>query len=47
MGNEVGLIRTLYTDCDYDIISKRKVVNINNEKRQTTELYILKDIFKK
>lgn len=46
-GNEVGLIRTLYTDCDYDIISKRKVVKISGEKKQTTELYFVKGIFKR
>ena len=45
MGNEIGLIRSLYTDCEFDIISKRKVVNINGKKKQTTELYFVKNFF--
>ncbi len=34
MGNEIGLIRTLYTDCDYDITSKSKTNIYNNVKKQ-------------
>ncbi len=34
MGNEVGLIRTLYTDCNYDITSKSKTGNFEGTKKQ-------------
>jgi len=34
MGNEIGLIRSLYTDCDYDITSKLKTGTYNNVKKQ-------------
>ncbi len=34
MGNEIGLIRSLYTDCDFDITSKLKTHTFNGVKKQ-------------
>jgi hypothetical protein len=47
MGNEINLVRALYNDCDYNILSKRKTGKVNNEKKLVTELYFTKDLFKK
>jgi len=41
-GNEIGLIRTLYIDNDYDILSKLKMNNFDNIKKQYTQLIFYK-----
>ena len=41
-GNEIGLIRTLYIDNDYDILSKLKMNNYDNLKKQYTQLIFYK-----
>ena len=41
-GNTIGLVRSLYTDCDYDITSKLKVNTFNNVKKQYTMLFFNK-----
>jgi phosphoserine aminotransferase len=41
-GNEIGLIRTLYIDNDYDILSKLKINNFDNIKKQYTQLIFYK-----
>ena len=40
--NTIGLVRSLYTDCDYDITSKLKVNTFNNVKKQYTMLFFNK-----
>lgn len=42
MGNNIGLIRTLYTDNDYNILSKLKINNFDNIKKQYTLLLFCK-----
>lgn len=42
--NTIGLIRTLYTDCDYEINSKLKVNTFNEIKKQYTQLIFNKKI---
>ncbi len=46
-GNEIGLIRTLYIDNDYDILSKLKINNFDNIKKQYTQLIFYKKFQKK
>ena len=41
-GNNLGLIRTLYLDNDYDILSKLKINNFDNIKKQYTLLIFIK-----
>jgi len=41
-GNEMGLLRTLYIDNDYDIVSKLKTNNFENIKKQYTLLMFYK-----
>ena len=36
--NSIGLIRTLYSDCNFEIISKLKVNTFNGVKKQYTQL---------
>lgn len=40
--NSIGLIRSIYTDCDYQITSKLKVNTFNNVKKQYTMLFFNK-----
>jgi len=42
MGNDIGLLRTLYTDNDYNILSKLKINNFDNIKKQYTLLLFCK-----
>lgn len=42
--NEIGLLRTLYLDNDYNILSKLKINNFDNVKKQYTLLIFLKNI---
>ena len=42
-GKEIGLIRTLYIDNDYDILSKLKINNFDNIKKQYTQLIFYKE----
>jgi hypothetical protein len=42
--NTIGLIRTLYTDCDYEITSKLKVNTFNSIKKQYTLLIFNKKV---
>jgi hypothetical protein len=41
-GNEIGLLRTLYIDNDYDVVSKLKMNNFDNIKKQYTMLMFYK-----
>ena len=41
-GNEIGLLRTLYIDNNYDIVSKMKMNNFDNIKKQYTLLMFYK-----
>jgi len=41
-GNEIGLLRSLYNDNDYDIISKMKINNFEDIKKQYTMLMFYK-----
>jgi hypothetical protein len=41
-GKEIGLLRTLYIDNDYDILSKLKMNNFDNIKKQYTQLIFYK-----
>jgi hypothetical protein len=41
---EIGLLRTLYLDNDYNILSKLKINNFDNVKKQYTLLIFLKNI---
>ena len=43
MGNEIGLIRSLYTDCEFDITSKLKMGFFNNIKKQYNLLTFYKN----
>ncbi len=42
--NEIGLLRSLYLDNDYNILSKLKINNFENKKKQYTLLIFLKNI---
>ena len=42
--NEIGLLRTLYLDNDYNILSKLKINNFDNKKKQYTLLIFFKNI---
>lgn len=46
-GNEIGLLRTLYLDNDYNILSKLKINNFDNKKKQYTLLIFFKNITNK
>jgi hypothetical protein len=41
-GNEIGLLRTLYLDNDYNILSKLKINNFDNKKKIIHIINILK-----
>ena len=43
-GNTIGLLRTLYLDNDYNILSKMKVNSFDNVRKQYTLLIFLKNI---
>ncbi len=42
MGNEIGLLKTLYKNEGYNILTKRKICEINGKKKLQTELYFIK-----
>ena len=43
-GNEIGLLRTLYMDNNYSVLSKLKMNSFNNVKKQYTLLIFYKNI---
>ena len=45
--NEIGLLRTLYIDNDYDILSKLKINNFEKIKKQYTLLIFYKKTLQK
>jgi len=40
--NEIGLLKSVYNNYGYIITSKKRMININNIKKQCTELYFIK-----
>jgi hypothetical protein len=43
-GNDLGLLRSIYLDNDYSILSKLKINNFDNKRKQYTLLIFLKNI---